>query len=165
MCIGLRLSGVLSSTHLLGNSGGGMNLQDDTPAPLAPQPNMPTASHTVHVRGSCPAPRAASVPQIQLREAPSLSHVTPTYTSPLSLEHSLPAYNTQATISDFTTALAAYPRWGAFVYFSKLKQIKLSLEDFAMLLEISDCLPLCLCLEQPAWQVSLQTPPKLSTAR
>lgn len=48
-------------------------------------------------------------------------------------------YDTGVTISDFTTALAPNSRWGVFVYFSKLKQIKLSLEDFAMLLEVSHC--------------------------
>lgn len=48
-------------------------------------------------------------------------------------------YDTWVTISDFTTALAPYSMWGVFVYFSKLKQIKSSLEDFAMLLEVSDC--------------------------
>lgn len=48
-------------------------------------------------------------------------------------------YDTRVTISDFTTALAPYSMWGVFVYFSKLKQIKSSLEDFAMLLEVSDC--------------------------
>ena len=58
---------------------------------------------------------------------------------PCSLSTTSWGYNTQVTISDFTTALAPYSRWGVFVYFSKLKQIKTSLEDFAMLLEVSDC--------------------------